>query len=271
MADTILFAALLLVLAVVAAGVCRKLPLPDSVVLVLVGMGLAEIARYWPPAAPMTELAIGPGLVFFVLLPALVFESGLNLDARRLLKNLAPVIALAVPALVLSTAVIGLGLWLVAGLDPTVALLFGALISATDPVAVVALFKEMGAPARLTVLVEGESLFNDATAIVVFGLLLGFALEGGLPGGGALVRALPGLLWVFLGGAVLGVAVACVASELAHRLHSPTPATLAMSVAAAYTSYIRRACAARVRRDGRGGCFHHLRGARHHAPGRTGA
>jgi CPA1 family monovalent cation:H+ antiporter len=121
------------------------------------------------------------------------------------------------------------------------------------------------------VLVEGESLFNDATAIVVFGLLLGFALEGGLPGGGALVRALPGMLWVYLGGAVLGVVIACVASELAHRLHSPTPATLAMSVAAAYTSYIRRACAARVGRDGRGGCFHHLRGARHHAPGRTGA
>lgn len=238
MADTVLLAAMLLALAVVVAGVCRKLPLPDSVVLVLVGMGLAELARRWPSVAPDAGLAIGPDLVFFVLLPALVFESGLNLDVRRLLQNLAPVLALALPALLLSTAIIGLGLWLATGLDLTVALLFGALISATDPVAVVALFKELGAPARLTVLVEGESLFNDATAIVVFGLLLAFALEGGLPGAGALALAVPGLVWVFIGGAILGMVVAAVASELSHRLHSPTSATLAMSVAAAYASFI---------------------------------
>ena len=238
MADTILLAAMLLALAVVVAGVFRKLPLPHSVVLVLVGMGLAELARRWPSVAPDAGLAIGPDLVFFVLLPALVFESGLSLDVRRLLQNLAPVLTLALPALLLSTAIIGLGLWLATHLDLTVALLFGALISATDPVAVVALFKEMGAPARLTVLVEGESLFNDATAIVVFALLLAFALEGGLPGAGALARALPGLVVVFVGGAALGVVTGAVASELSHRLRSPTPATLAMSVAAAYASFI---------------------------------
>lgn len=238
MADAVLLAAMLLALAVVAAGVCRKLHLPHSVVLVLVGMGLAELARRWPSVAPDAGLAIGPDLVFFVLLPALVFESGLNLDVRRLLQNLAPVLTLALPAPLLSAAIIGVGLWLATGLDLTVALLFGALISATDPVVVVALFKEMGAPARLTVLVEGESLFNDATAIVVFGLLLAFALEGGLPGAGALARAVPGLALVFVGGAALGVVTGAVASELSHRLRSPTAATLAMSVAAAYASFI---------------------------------
>ena len=83
MADTVLLAAMLLALAVVAAGLYRKLRLPHSVMLVLVGMGLAEPARRWPSVAPDAGLAIGPDLVFFVLLPALVFESGLNLDVRR--------------------------------------------------------------------------------------------------------------------------------------------------------------------------------------------
>ena len=94
-------------------------------------------------------------MVFFLFLPALIFEAGFNLDARQLIKDLAPVLILAIPALLISTAIIGFGLSLALGLDLGVALLFGALISATDPVAVIALFKELGAPARLTVLVEG--------------------------------------------------------------------------------------------------------------------
>jgi CPA1 family monovalent cation:H+ antiporter len=238
MADTILAAALLLVLAVVIAGALRRLTLPDSVVLVLAGMGLAELARHWPAVALLAELHLSPDLVFFVLLPALVFESGLNLDTRRLLKNLAPIVALAVPALVLSTAAIGVGLWWLSGMDLLVALLFGALISATDPVAVVALFREVGAPARLGVLVEGESLFNDATAIVVFGLLLAILLAGGQAATEDLLLALPRFAVVFLGGLLLGVGLGALASELTWRLHSATPAVLAMSVAAAYLSFV---------------------------------
>ena len=238
MAQTILIAALLLVLAVVAAGLLRRLPVPDSVVLVVTGMALGELARDWQPAAAVAQLQLSPELVFFVLLPVLVFESALNLDARLLLKNLVPILTLAVPALLLSTAIIGAGLWWLTGLDPLTALLFGALISATDPVAVVALFKEMGASARLTVLVEGESLFNDATAIVVFGLLLGIALGSGSLGVSDLVFAVPEFLLVFLGGTLLGIGVGALASELAWRLRCPAPATAAVTIAAAYIGFI---------------------------------
>jgi len=238
LADVVLLAAGLLVLAVLVAGLFRRVPIPDSVALVLVGMLLAELARRWPPAAHLQDLRLSPDLVFFVLLPALVFESGLNLDTRRLLKNLAPVLTLAVPALMLSTAIVGLGLWWLAGMDLLVALLFGALISATDPVAVVALFREVGAPARLGVLVEGESLFNDATAIVVFGLLLALALGGGALDAGTLLAAVPRFVVVFVGGALLGVALGALASEISYRLRSPPPALLAMSVATAYLSFI---------------------------------
>jgi CPA1 family monovalent cation:H+ antiporter len=81
--------------------------------------------------------------------------------------------------MLMSTFVVGLGIWWALDIKLIVALVFGALISATDPVAVVALFKELGAPNRLNVLVEGESLLNDATAIVAFSILLGIAVEGG--------------------------------------------------------------------------------------------
>lgn len=91
---------------------------------------------------------------------------------RLLIRSLLPTLLLAVPGLLLSMAIVGLILNPVTLLNLSQALLFGALISATDPVAVIALFQELGVPKKLMILVEGESLFNDATAIVTFGIVL---------------------------------------------------------------------------------------------------
>jgi len=166
----------LLTVAMLAASLCRNLPIPYTVFLVMIGMSMSALSAKIPALSVLQECQLIPDLVFFIFLPALIFESALTLDARQLLKDVAPIFVLAVPALVISTLLIGVGIWFYMGLDPILALLFGALIAATDPVAVVALFKELGAPTRLTTLVEGESLFNDATAIVVFHILLGIAL-----------------------------------------------------------------------------------------------
>ena len=154
--------------------------MPYTVVLVLAGLVLGELARHWAPLAPLQAVRLSPEVVFFLFLPALIFESGLNLNARQLTKDIAPVIALAVPALLFSTTVVGVGISFVlpAAIPLTTALIFGALISATDPVAVVAILREVGAPKRLGLLIEGESLLNDGTAIVVFGVLVGL-LAGG--------------------------------------------------------------------------------------------
>ncbi len=84
------------------------------------------------------------------------------------MKNLLPILTLAIPGLLISTAAVGFLMYFFLALPLGVSLLFGALISATDPVAVIALFKELGAPKRLTILVEGESLLNDGTALVLF-------------------------------------------------------------------------------------------------------
>ena len=228
----------LLTLAMVAAGLCRNLPVPYTVLLVVIGLVLGELANVWPTLAFLHDFQLRPDLVFFVFLPALIFESGYNLNARQLIKDLVPVLVLAIPALLISTVLVGWGLWVILDMPIMIALLFGALISATDPVAVIALFKELGAPLRLTVLVEGESLLNDATAIVVFGILLSMAMAGTQIDIGSAAFAVADFLRVFVGGALVGVVVGFVLSELVFRLRTGTSGILVVSIVMAYSSFI---------------------------------
>ena len=118
----------LLTIAMIAAGICRNLPIPYTVFLVILGVLLGSIARSWPQLAQLQEFQLTPELVLFLFLPALIFESAFNLDARQMVKDLASILSLAIPALLISTAIIGVGLWWIIGLDILLALLFGALI-----------------------------------------------------------------------------------------------------------------------------------------------
>ncbi len=238
LAEIILITMGLLGVAMLAAGACRNLPLPFTVVLVLLGMALSALSGSIEALQALRHFRLTPELVLFLFLPALVFESALNLDARQLMKDLIPVLTLAVPAMLVSALLVGLGLWSLLGIEPLTALLFGALISATDPVAVVALFKELGAPLRLTVLVEGESLFNDATAIVLFNILLGLALAGGAAWSDAGLATLE-FLRVFIGGSLVGVFIGLLITELMSRLRGTgNSALIVLSLVNAYASFI---------------------------------
>ena len=237
LSETILLLCALLAVAMVAASLCRDLPVPFTVLLVVVGMGLRWLAEQSPALEFAAEMRLTPDLVFFVFLPALIFESALNLDARQLARDLAPVLMLAIPAMLLSTAVVGFGVHWLFGIETAAALLFGALISATDPVAVIALFKELGAPVRLTTLVEGESLFNDATAIVLFHILLGLAIAGGALGVNEMGAAAGEFLRVFVGGALFGAACGFGIAELMRRLGGSSISLLIMSLVMAYASF----------------------------------
>src|SRR5262245_20856561 len=194
----------LLLTAALFRGITRRLKLPFTVVLVLAGMGLSYLAASHPQLLPAWHhIELSPALILYVFLPSLIFESAFNLDARELRDNLGPVLTLAVPGLLLSTLAIGVIVWAAAGIPFTASLLLGAILSATDPVAVIAVFRRLGAPLRLRVLVEGESLFNDATSLVVARLILGVVVAGGATAGaigkGALEFAI-----VFVGGLVVG-------------------------------------------------------------------
>ena len=238
LSELVLVIMALLATGIVASGLFRKLPIPHTVVLVIIGMALANLSKIWHPLAPLQEFHLTPDLVLFIFLPALIFESGLNLSARQLMKDIAPVLTLAVPALLFSTTAVGVGIWLVTPLDLVVALLFGALISATDPVAVISLFKELGTPERLTVMVEGESLLNDATAIVIVTILFGLLTAASGSGLSIAGSAVGQFLIVFFGGALVGAVFGFFICWLMTKFAKETSAVLILSLVLAYMSFV---------------------------------
>ena len=237
LSDTVLLLMALLATGLLARGLFKKLPIPYTVILVVLGMLLGNLARVWQPLESVQYFHLSPELVFFIFLPILIFESGLSLNARQLARDIVPVLMLAIPALLLSTTIVGIGVWLLLPLELPTALIFGALISATDPVAVVALFKELGTPMRLTTLVEGESLLNDATAIVLFTILLGLAMHGEFVASD-IGAAIFEFVRVFLGGALLGLVTGLLISNLIIRLHLDSSSVLMGSLILAYVAFI---------------------------------
>ena len=194
----------LLVAAALVRALSVLLRLPYTVLLVVAGAGISALFALGPePLRHFRDFQVSPEVILFVFLPTLLFESALNLDARRLRDNLVPVLILAVPGVLVSTAVIGGIVWLATPIDLAPAMLLGAILSATDPVAVIAMFRQLGAPSRLTTLVEGESLFNDATAIVVSRILLAVVAAGVFDWGDAVAGA-GSFVIVFAGGALVG-------------------------------------------------------------------
>jgi CPA1 family monovalent cation:H+ antiporter len=158
----------LLAVAVLVAILARRLSLPYTVGLVLAGVGLA-----------FSQLDIGIRLthdiIFDLILPPLLFEAAINIPWRELRREMIPVLVLSILGVVITAAVVsGAMMWLV-GWPVVSALVFGVLIAATDPVAVIAMFKDTGVGGRLRLLVESESLFNDGVAAVLFGLALSWA------------------------------------------------------------------------------------------------
>ena len=193
----------LLLVACLAAIAFKKINFPYTVGLVIIGLLLSFLARNFEILAVFNTFKLSEELILFIFVPPLIFESALNMDSRILLRNLPPVLVLAAPGLLISTAILGFLLSWLTPLTLGQALLFGSLISATDPVAVIALFKELGAPKQLAILVEGESLFNDATAIVTFNIILGIIAAGAV-GTEALQQGAINFLVAFFGGIAVG-------------------------------------------------------------------
>ncbi|MDJ0536816.1 MAG: sodium:proton antiporter [Xenococcaceae cyanobacterium MO_207.B15] len=193
----------LLLVACLAAITFKRIKFPYTVGLVIVGLVLSFLARNIEALEVVNTFRLSEQLILFIFVPPLIFESALNMESRLLLRNLSPVLVLAAPGLLISTAIVGAVLAWLTPLSLGQALLFGSLISATDPVAVIALFKELGAPKQLAVLVEGESLFNDATAIVAFNIIFATIVAGEV-GRNAIQQGAMAFLISFVGGIIVG-------------------------------------------------------------------
>jgi CPA1 family monovalent cation:H+ antiporter len=177
-------------------------------------------------------------LIFKLFLPVLIFESALNINTRALLRNLATVLVLAIPVMLLSTIIIAAILYYGIhhpGFPWIAALICGALLSATDPVAVMDMFKRFKVSERLGLVIEGESLFNDAIAIVLFSLLMSIALDPShQPGWSDPVLS---FLYVFIGGVVFGLALGILALLVFHRMSNEILCAT-VSLAFAYLAFI---------------------------------
>jgi monovalent cation:H+ antiporter, CPA1 family len=192
---------LLLIASLVAIAV-RRLRIPYTVALVIVGLLLTF-------QAPL-KFELTPELILALFAPPLVFEAAFHLNFHELQRNLAGILLLAIPGVLLTTLIVGGILTVSIAISLPVALIFGSLISATDPVAVVALFRTLGVPRRLSILIEGESLFNDGTAIVLYNIVLIFSLTGRFN----LPQSVLEFLRVSVGGTLVGLILGLVTARL---------------------------------------------------------
>jgi len=204
--DVPAFLGLVIVVAVVATAI-RVVRVPYTVALVLTGLALALA-----PGVPRFDLT--PAVIFTVFLPILLFHGSYNLDVAELRANLVPVTTLAIPGVVATAGLVGAALHLLAGLSWGSALLFGAIVSATDPVAVLAVFGEVGAPRRLATTVNSESLFNDGTALVLFATILSVIGSGSFHAAETVER----FAVEVIGSLALGAALAIVAGTVLRRI-----------------------------------------------------
>ncbi|MGE5268203.1 MAG: cation:proton antiporter [Thiohalocapsa sp.] len=235
----------LLVVVGLSQPLAVRIGLPPSVLLAVAGIGIGSFPALaprlgldgWPHgiASLFANLPISSVTFIYVFLPLLVFEAGIVTDVRRTVGDAAAILLLAVVATIIATATVGFALWPLAPVPIAVCLLLGAVVAPTDPAAVITIFRDVGAPARLTRLVEGEALLNDAAAIALFVVLLGMVVAGGEPDA---AEGFAEFALSFAGGGVVGFAAGRIMLWIMPWLGDDRLAEATLTVAFAYLAFI---------------------------------
>ncbi|MBP2290502.1 cation:proton antiporter [Azospirillum rugosum] len=222
-----------------------RLQVPYTVLLAAVGVALGAVIQSFAGvqgAGPVHDflnslagLDVSSEVLLYIFLPVLLFETALAVDVRRLFDDIGPILVLAVVAVFVCTFAIGFALSLFTSMGLVACLLLGSILATTDPAAVVGVFRDLGAPRRLTMLVEGESLLNDAAAIALFTLLLGMLTSR--THGGAMEAATE-FLRDFAGGVLTGYVCGRVACFLVEPVRDQPMAEITLTVALAYLTYV---------------------------------
>jgi monovalent cation:H+ antiporter, CPA1 family len=224
----------LLIAASVIAVVAARIRVPYTVALVLGGLALGSFHL------PFVDVLLNnrtnwvtPDITLGIFLPPLLFEGSLKLNLRELRENALPISLLATVGVLLATLVAGFAAHWALGLPLLVALAFGAITAATDPISVLSIFKEMTVPKKLSVIVEGESLFNDGVAAVLYGILVAGITSGNL-GIGEGVRH---FVVEVAGGVVVGLLLGYLSSKVLETIDDPQ-VEITLTTVLAYGSYL---------------------------------
>src|SRR5437763_13263533 len=205
----------------------RRAPtVPYPVLLAVGGIGIGLMPGLRLPP-------IGPDLILLAFVPGLIFEASLSLDLDEMWRRVIPISLLATVGVFLTVLLIGAMAHYGLGLDWASGFLLGAIVAATDPIAVVQLLRQIGAPRGLEAILDGESLFNDGTGVAVFAAVLGTILTGHPSAVDAALR----FVLVTAGGAVAGVAAGAVA-VLVLRLVNEAELEILITLVVAYGSYL---------------------------------
>ncbi|MFU8789976.1 MAG: cation:proton antiporter [Methylobacter sp.] len=228
----------------IALGVnllAAKIRLPYTVLLVIVGSLLVPLSQI-ETLSFISSFQLTPESLFFVFLPILIFESAYNMNFRDVKKNKYSMGILAVLGLLISVVFIGfVGQWafqlMGLAVPLLVTLLFGAIISSTDPVAVLSLFKEYGAPHRLTLIFEGETLFNDATSFALFMVFLDIFIHGytGYP---TVLEGIFSFITALLGGIIFGLLMGFMFSKLIQLVKGNEHLEITLTLLVAHFTFI---------------------------------
>ena len=216
----------LLLVACLIAMLSRRLGLPYIVGLVVAGFLIALLPN--SPQVPLSR-----DLVFNILLPPLVFEAALQLEWKRFRAELPLTLTLAFFGVAIAATVVAAGMHALVGWSWIGAALFGVLIAATDPVSVIASFREMGAQPRVSMVVESESLLNDGVAAVGFAVVSAIA-AGASPSASGVI---PAFLWTLGGGLAIGLATSAAILLVAGRTDDPL-VEITLTTIAAYGSFL---------------------------------
>ncbi|QDH16144.1 cation:proton antiporter [Swingsia samuiensis] len=245
LAAVLLAIAFLLTIVSLIQPLAKRLEISETVLLALTGIGLGAAASFVVRSS-YTDLFNGAAesLIYFpinseafllIFLPILVFQGAMGIDVRRLAQETATVLLLAVVAVIVSTATIGFALYPFSGQSLVVCLLLGSIVATTDPSAVAGIFRDIGAASRLTRLVEGEALLNDAAAIAIFTILLAsITSHRHIHLGDAILD----FASAFGGAIIVGVCLARLMLLMIAGLGAPIAAEVTLTLALPYTVYI---------------------------------
>lgn len=228
---TVDFLLVLLIVACTVGLIAMRLRIPYTVALVLGGLALGiwhsdslqTISREW----------FTPDVILVLFLPALLFEGSLRIDVRQLRKSLVPILILANVGVLIATLITGYALRWSEGLPLLVTLLFGAIISSTDPISVLALFRELSVPKGLSLIVETESLANNGTAVVLFQILLAGVITGKLPIATGVVQFVVSVA----GGSLIGLVLGYLMDFVTMSIDDPQ-IEITLTAILAYGSYV---------------------------------